>query len=53
MANDSARKRDLIGGHPALIVVDMQARTFTVASAVRAMEFPRMGARRSRDGCAE
>ena len=38
MANASARKRDLIEGRPALIVVDIQAGTFIDKSEVRAID---------------
>ena len=38
MANASARKRDLIEGRPALIVIDIQAGTFTDESEVRAID---------------
>ncbi len=38
MANASGRKRDLIEGRPALIVIDIQAGTFIDSSAVRAID---------------
>lgn len=38
MANPSLRKRNLIEGRPALIVIDIQAGTFRDASAVRAID---------------
>lgn len=38
MANLSANKRDLIEGRPALIVIDIQAGTFSDDSAVRAID---------------
>ncbi|MGI9356554.1 MAG: cysteine hydrolase family protein [Rhizobiaceae bacterium] len=38
MANPSSPKRDLIEGRPALIVIDIQASTFTDTSEVRAID---------------
>ena len=38
MANPSARRRELIEGRPALIVIDIQAGTFIDASEVRAID---------------